>query len=336
MNDSIENQHPYSRLTPDRILNAIDSSGRISNGRLLALNSYENRVYQIGLDNDKDNNGFVIVKFYRPQRWSDEAILEEHAFTRELSEQDLPVLTPLVNEKGNTLFEYEGFRFSLYQRCGGYAPTLDSKEDRLSFGRLMARIHAVGSLQRFRIRPTITIQAFGRDAATFLLENHFIPLEYQASYESLIRDLMPLIEYRFEMAGDFREIRLHGDCHPGNVLWTDSGPHLLDFDDARMGPAIQDLWMFLPGVEHELKIYLDDFLEGYQEFYDFDYRQIHMIEALRTLRIINYSAWLARRWHDPAFPVSFPWFNTARYWEDNLLSLREQMALLQEAESGLF
>ncbi len=329
MNEFDDKLHPYSRLTPDRILNAIDSTGRETNGRLLALNSYENRVYQVGLD----DNSYIVVKFYRPDRWSDAAIHEEHEFTDALNEQEVPVLTPLRDKNNKSLLEFEGFRFAVYRRCGGHAPDLNFVENRIWFGRLLARIHAVGALTSFEHRPSISIQEFGLDASEFLLENQFLPMEYESSYRAISRDLIPLIENRFKLAGEYRSIRLHGDCHAGNVLWTDAGPHFVDFDDSRMGPIIQDFWMLLPSEQAELNRYLEDLLEGYNEFYDFDYRQLHLIEALRTLRIMHYSAWLARRWSDPAFPANFPWFNTPSYWEEHLLSLKEQLALLQEASS---
>jgi len=329
--DQDQDQHPYSRLTPDRILDAVETTQRVTNGRLLALNSYENRVYQVGLEDDS----YVIVKFYRPQRWSDEAILEEHAFTSELSANELPVLTPIEFDNKQTLLEFEGFRFALYERCGGYAPDLNTAEKRITLGRLLARIHARGALSSFKHRPNISIKEFGIDASEFLLAQQFIPFEYEKSYQSLVENLIPLIENRFSLTGEYTEIRLHGDCHAGNVLWTDAGPHFVDFDDARNGPAVQDLWMLLPSEENEQKICIEDLLEGYDEFHTFDHRQLHLIEALRTLRIMHYSAWLAKRWSDPAFPANFPWFNTPRYWEEHILSLKEQMALLQEVSTAL-
>ena len=330
MTDTTAQTHPFSQLTPDRILDAIESTGRLSNGRLLALNSYENRVYQVGLD----DNSFIIAKFYRPGRWTDAQILEEHAFTQALADQKLPVVTPLRDGQ-QSLFEFGGFRFALYPRCGGYAPDLSHTENRLMLGRLLARVHAIGKLQTFESRPRISVQEFGHDAAHYLLTQQFLPLEYETAYAAVTRDLLALIEHRFALAGDYQVIRLHGDLHAGNVLWNDSGPHLVDFDDARLGPAMQDLWMLLPGEPDELRLCLSDILEGYEAFFDFDYRQLHLIEALRSLRIMHYSAWLAKRWEDPAFPASFPWFNTPRYWEEHLLSLKEQMALLQEASSEI-
>lgn len=328
MNVNDKNQHPYQQLTPERILNAVDSVGWNSNGRLLALNSYENRVYQVGVD----DNEFVIAKFYRPERWSNESILEEHEFSLELLEHDLPVVVPIKADNGKTLHNYEGFRFALYQRCGGHAPALDCQEDRLSLGRAIARIHAIGAIKPFKHRPTLSINEFVEQSVEFLCSKNFIPPEYLQSYQSLIQDMLPLINQRYSFAGDFRYIRIHADLHQGNILWTEQGANFVDFDDTRMGPAIQDLWMFLPGNHQDAQKYLNDFLQGYAEFWQFDNREVYLIEALRTLRIIHYSAWLARRWQDPAFALAFPWFNTAKYWQEHLLSLREQMAVLQHGE----
>lgn len=318
--------HPYESLTPDMVMQAVESVGYWSNGRQLALNSYENRVYQVGIENSEP----VIVKFYRPGRWSDEAILEEHAFTLDLLARELPVVAPLVDSDGVTLHEFSGFRFAVFPRRGGHWPDLDTSEHREWMGRFLAQIHVYGALQPFAHRPTITIESYGDESVAFVLEHDFIPQDLQLAYRTLAEDVLKQIKDAYRQAGDVSYIRLHGDCHPGNILWTDSGPHFVDFDDTRSGPAIQDLWMMLSGERQEMSVQLGDILNGYEMFHEFDSRELHLLEALRTLRMLHYSAWLARRWSDPAFPHSFPWFNSGRYWEEQILSLREQAARMNE------
>lgn len=315
----------YHLLAPDTILTALDYYTLKTDGRLLALNSYENRVYQVGLDDGTS----VIAKFYRPGRWSEAAILEEHRFTQELAEAELPVATPLTFN-GKTLLENGGFRFTLYPRLPGRAPELDRSEHLKQFGRPVARIHNIGALQKFEHRPTLSITEFGEEPVQFLLANDWIPPDLRAAYESLSRDLLAGIRDCFARAGTYTSLRLQGDCHPGNVLWHTDGPWLVDFDDARQGPAIQDLWMFLSGDRDYMQARLNELLEGYCSFRDFDPQELNLIEALRSLRMLYHAAWIARRWEDPAFPRAFPWFNSNRFWEEHLLSLREQFALMQE------
>ncbi len=316
---------PYATLTPDTVLNALDSIGLHSDGRLLALNSYENRVYQIGMEEGPP----LVAKFYRPARWPDAAILEEHAFTLELAEREIPVVAPLVID-GHTLHPYEEFRFAVYPRRGGRAPELDDPNTLEWMGRFIGRIHAVGALKTFQHRPTLDIASFGVAPREFLLNNNWIPPDLVAAYRSVIDQALESVRHCYARAGAVASIRLHGDCHAGNVLWTDDGPHFVDFDDCRMGPAVQDLWMMLSGERADRARQLADVLAGYEDFYDFDTRELHLIEALRTLRLIHYSAWLASRWEDPAFPIAFPWFNTQIYWQDRILELREQIALMDE------
>jgi Ser/Thr protein kinase RdoA (MazF antagonist) len=320
--------HPYSRLTPDAILAALETTGLLCDGRLLALNSYENRVYQVGVEGEQP----VIAKFYRPGRWSRAAILEEHAFALELDAQEIPVVAPCRDEDGSTLHEYDGFLFAVYPRCGGRWPDLDTRDQRLQMGRFLGRLHAVGSAGSFKHRDRLDIDTLGRSARSYLLENDWIPEYLNAAYATLSEELLDRIQDAFDATGALRQIRLHGDCHPGNILWTDTGPHFVDLDDSRTGPAIQDIWMLLSGEASEMRTQLEDLLEGYQTFCDFDYAGILLIEALRTLRIMHYAAWIARRWNDPAFPRAFPWFDSPRYWEEHILSLREQAAaMLQQA-----
>jgi Ser/Thr protein kinase RdoA (MazF antagonist) len=319
------NPHPYDRLTPDLIIAAVESLGRISDGRILALNSYENRVYQVGIEESQP----IVVKFYRPERWTDEAILEEHQFALELAAEEIPVVPPIVHE-GQTLFRHEGFRFAAFERRGGRWPELGTQTEREWMGRFLGRIHAVGRRQRFRHRGRLDVEQLGETARRYLLDEGWIPAHLEQAYASITEHLLQLIRDAFEAAAGFAELRLHGDCHRGNVLWTDAGPHFVDLDDCIMGPAVQDLWMLLSGNRSEMSEQLAQLLEGYGQFMDFDPRELILIESLRTLRMIHYSAWLARRWSDPAFPAAFPWVTEPRYWENQILALREQISAIEE------
>ena len=318
--------HPYADLTPDTVLAAVESTGLLADGRLLALNSYENRVYQVWLEDAAP----VVVKFYRPSRWPDAAILEEHAYTTELATREIPVVPPRLLG-GCSLFEHAGFRFAVYPRQGGRVPELSDPTTLEWLGRFIGRIHAVGALQAFVHRPALDIACFGREPRDYLLEHGWLPPELRTVWQGVADQALAGVEHAFERAGAYAPIRLHGDCHMGNVLWTDDGPHFVDFDDSRMGPAVQDLWMLLSGDRASQTRQLADVLAGYEDFMDFDPRQLHLVEALRTLRLIHYSAWIARRWDDPAFPAAFPWFASPRYWEERILELREQIAAMDEA-----
>lgn len=318
-------QPPFFSLTPDTVMDAVESLGFLSDGRIMALNSYENRVYQVGLDEAAP----LIAKFYRPNRWSDEQISEEHQFMAQLVEQGLSVV-PALEQNGHTLFHFESFRFALFERRGGRAPELDNLDHLYQLGQTLGRIHQVGQAQAFAQRPVLDIQSYGIESIE-LISRGFIPHSLKAAYDSLTNDLLRELDAAFARAGDVNYIRVHGDCHAGNILWRDDLPHFVDFDDARMAPAVQDIWMFLTGDErsqHELQ--LSEVLAGYNEFADFNPRELHLVEALRTLRMLHYAAWLARRWEDPAFPHNFPWFNTERYWGEHLLQLREQFSALQQ------
>ncbi len=317
--------HPFSRLGPERVLDALESLGLYGDGRLLALNSYENRVYQVG----REEGPPVVVKFYRPERWSDEAILEEHAFVAELDAQEVPVV-PAMTIAGRTLHTFDGFRFAVFPRRGGRAPELGDPATLEWIGRFIGRIHAVGGVKPYALRPALDPRTFGQEPFDWLMRHDFLPHELRATYASVVEQALAGVARCYERAGEVPVLRLHGDCHVGNVLWTDDGPHFVDFDDSRMGPAVQDLWMLLSGERQDMVRQMSDVLAGYEDFCDFDPRQLYLVEALRTLRLIHYSAWLAMRWNDPAFPAAFPWFNTQRYWQDRILELREQVALMDE------
>lgn len=315
----------YLELHPEDIINSVESAGYRCDGRLLALNSYENRVYQVGIE----PMGNIVVKFYRPGRWSDDAIREEHEFCAELTEQEIPVLSPLETD-GETLHHRDGFRFAVFECKSGRAPELDNMDVLAQLGRLVARIHQRGELYEFEYRPLLDIESFGVKSRDYLLDEEFIPTELIAAYSSICDDLLINIAACFERAGNTRIIRLHGDFHPGNVLVEGEQLHIVDLDDTLMGPSIQDLWMFLSGDRSEQTPQLHELLKGYTQFRHFDARELNLIEALRTLRIMHYAAWLARRWEDPAFKLAFPWFNSNRYWDEHILTLREQVALMQE------
>ncbi len=322
--------HPFDRLTPDFILNAVDHYGFVSDGRILALNSYENRVYQIGLEENEP----IIAKFYRPERWSDEQILEEHQLCAELVAQELPVVPPL-NINDETLFRYGDFRLALYPRKGGHAPELDNLENLYTMGRFLGRMHTVGARTTFRSRPAITCKHYGHESAA-LIEEKFIPDHIRLSYQSIVSEILKSIDVIYCDENTSEHIRVHGDCHVGNILWRDDAPHFIDFDDSRMAPAIQDVWMLLSGDRARQTAQLNEIADGYNEFAEFPLQQIKYIEALRTLRIMYFSAWLAKRWDDPAFPRAFPWFNTTQYWEQHILDLREQLGELNEPALTIF
>ena len=324
-----ETPHAYAALTPDRALDALATVGILGDGRLQALGSYENRVYLVGVE---DANP-VVAKFYRPGRWSDAAIAEEHLFVAELAEREIPVVAPL-SIRGRTLHAADEFRFAVYPRCGGRPPELERKETLEWMGRFLGRIHATGALTPFSHRPALDARTFGSEPRDWLLAHDFIPADLSNAWRAIAAQALDAARRCFERAGDIASLRLHGDCHAGNVLWIEHGatrgPHFVDFDDARMGPAMQDLWMLLSGNRTEMTRQLDAVVTGYREFHDFDPRELNLVEALRTLRLLHYSAWIAQRWDDPAFPVAFPWFNTQRYWQDRILELREQVALMDE------
>jgi Ser/Thr protein kinase RdoA (MazF antagonist) len=317
---------PYAGLTPDLVLDALASAGFDGDGRLLALNSFENRVYQVW----RDDAPPVVAKFYRPGRWTDAQIAEEHGFVAELAAAEIPVVAPLALAGGGTLATFGGFRFAVYPRRGGRAPELEDRATLEWMGRFIARIHLLGATRPFAARPALDIERYGNEPRTYVLAHDFVPEPLRETYASVAAQALAGVAHCYARTGAVGTLRLHGDCHAGNVLWTDDGPHFVDFDDCQTGPAVQDLWMLLSGERAEMTRQLRAVLEGYERFRAFDRRELHLVEALRTLRLIHYAGWLARRWDDPAFPAAFPWFGGDRYWQDRILELREQIALMDE------
>lgn len=326
--------HPYQSLSPDTVINAVESMGLLTDMRQYALNSYENRVYQVGIEEESP----VIVKFYRPNRWSKDAILEEHKFLAELAEEDLPVVAPL-EFAGNTLFEYQDFLFSISPRKSGQSPEIANRDQLEYLGRWLARLHQVGNDYRFQYRPIWNGKAelgHAKDKSIIqqscetVLNSELLHEDFRSAYESLCRDLNELVSQQYNPeASD--TLRIHGDCHVGNLLWRDEQLYMVDFDDCVQGPAMQDIWMLLSGEREEQLQQLESIRNGYEVFRPFPYHQLKWIEALRTIRLIKHTAWVVERWEDPAFPLAFPWFTGVQYWSSHILALREQLSALQEA-----
>ena len=354
--------HAFEALTPDVVMDALASVGLYGDGRLMALSSYENRVYQLHLENDTGAGRVVVAKFYRPERWSEAQILEEHAFSAELMAAEIPVIGPLVLQ-GTTLNHFGGFAFSVSPSRGGRPPELDNPEVLEWIGRFLARIHTVGAARPFVSRPVLNLQSFGIDSREWLLGHDRVPLDVQSAWAEISQSAINKIanyscltwenvtidrhsapqtsQKSFQTDSDadpIKLLRLHGDCHPGNILWTPTdvpaakgpGPHFVDLDDARTGPAVQDFWMLLSGDRQQRTRQLGALVDGYEQFREFDRRELALIEPLRTLRLIHYSAWLARRWADPTFPINFPWFGSSDYWKGQVQMLEEQMEAMEE------
>ncbi len=330
--------HAYEPLTPDLVLDALASVGLAGDGRLMALSSYENRVYQVHLESpvgsDELAGDMVVAKFYRPGRWSDAQIAEEHAFAAELMAAEIPVIGAL-ELRGQTVHHFGGFSFSVSPSRGGRRPELDKPEVLEWIGRFLARIHTVGSARPFVQRPALNLQTFGHAPRDVLLAGDYLPLDMASRWHKAFEAAMAVAQAVFESVGEVQALRLHGDCHPGNILWTPeglpgAGPHFVDLDDARTGPAVQDLWMLLSGERAQCLQQLGALVDGYEEFREFDRRELALIEPLRTLRLVHYSAWLAQRWHDPIFPINFPWFGSSDYWKGQVNMLEEQTEAMQE------
>ena len=340
---------PYADLHPDTVLDALDAVGLRGDGRLIQLNSYENRVFQVFLEDGR----IVVAKFYRPGRWSDEQILEEHSFAAELAENEIPVAAAWALElesgpsrltditlKGPTLAQFGTelgtYRFSVTQRLAGRAPELEDAGTLEWIGRFVGRMHAIGAVKPFVFRQALNPQTFGLDNRDWLLAHDVIPPDALPAWRQAVDTALAAVQAAFDTNGPPRLLRLHGDCHLGNVLWAADGPHFVDLDDAVMGPATQDLWMLLSGDRAAMTRQLSAVLAGYESFMDFDWRELRLVEPLRTLRIIHHSAWIARRWNDPAFPIAFPWFASPAYWAEQTSRLREQIeAMAQPALGGL-
>lgn len=332
--------HPFARLTPDVVQDALASIGLWGDGRLSALNSFENRVYQAHLDSPFEGHSQVVAKFYRPDRWSDEQIAEEHAFAADLVAAEVPAVPPLV-VNGQTLHHFDGFAFAVSPRRGGRRPELDDFEVLEWIGRFLGRLHTVGAARPFEARPVLDAAGFAHEPRDWLLDHRMVAPEVQSAWQAALTEALSLIEAHPVLcaAGSpetdgIRRLRLHGDCHPGNILWTPdghpgAGPHFVDLDDARMGPAVQDLWMLLSGDRRQQNQQLGALLDGYEQVRDFDRRELALIEPLRTLRLVHYSAWIARRWDDPAFPINFPWFGSRDYWQGQVDMLVEQIEEMQ-------
>lgn len=330
------NETPYADLTPDVVLDAIEAFGQRVDGRLLQLNSYENRVFQVGLE----DGGFVVAKFYRPGRWSDEQIFEEHQFAFDLTAAEVPVVPPLALSQPatagaerlgalGTLGIYRNYRLALTPRRGGRPPELEDPDVLQWIGRLLARLHTAGAEKPFEHRVHLNVITHGLQARDWLMTQNILPADQASAWLGAANEALELTQAAFDRVPDVRYRRVHGDCHPGNVIWTPDGPHFVDLDDACMAPAVQDLWMLLSGEETERRAQLDALLDGYETVAEFDWRELRLIEALRTLRLIHHSAWLAKRWADPAFPAAFSWFGTGHYWQQQTDLLHQQIQLLQ-------
>ena len=337
---------PFASLTPAVVLDALDAVGLRGDGRLLQLNSYENRVFQAFLEDGR----VVVGKFYRPGRWSDAQIVEEHAFATELAAAEIPVAAPLRLEPvpltpsvdsviaidatlAAVLIDGHTWRLGVCDRFAGRAPELEGAGVRAWLGRYLGRLHAVGARSTFSHRLNFDVATLGQANRDWLLDHDIVAPDCAGTWRDLVDSALDMCRAAFD-AGPYRSLRLHGDCHLGNVLWTDRGPHFVDLDDAGNGPAIQDLWMLLSGDRTAMTQQLLDVLDGYESFMAFDWRELRLLEPLRTLRMIHHSAWIAKRWDDPAFPIAFPWFESPSYWAEQCTRLREQLVAMAEPQLG--
>ena len=315
---------PFARLSPDEVLAAAERLGIECDGRLFALNSYENRVYQIG----SASHGTLVLKFYRPGRWSDAQILEEHAFTEELAAADLPVAAP--QRFGDaTLHRHEGLRYAVFPRLAARAVEIDAQDSLQLIGRTLGRMHAIGAKAPFRHRVTLSSERLGWQARDALLSSPLLEQTMADKYAEASAALLEAVDEAIERIGPVGRIRLHGDCHLGNILWREQGPVFVDLDDCMMGPRIQDLWMFLSGTPDEREGQWNELASGYRQFHAIDEWERDLVEPLRALRMVHHAAWIAARWEDPAFPRAFPWFTSPRFWQEHLSDLWQQLAELR-------
>lgn len=329
---STADPHDYFALTPDVVISATESLGYLSDARIFPLNSYENRVYQVGIEEAQP----LIAKFYRPARWTDAQILEEHHYSQHLLDLELPVVAPLQRD-GKTLHHYEGYRFALYPRVGGQAPEPDDFDQLYRLGRLIGRMHAVGREHPFTERLCLSVDNYCTQPSQLLLEQRFIPAHLESRFTDLQHAIGEHALQQLDKIPQQEFLRTHGDCHIGNILWNrDTGPWFVDFDDCITAPAVQDLWMLLAGTRNNQQQQLSEVIEGYEEFCDFNRAELSLIESLRGLRMIHYAGWLAKRWDDPAFPKHFPWFNTENYWEMFMNELEQQRLVMNEPPLTLY
>ena len=316
---------PFDALDPGAVFDAAESIGLEPSGRLFALNSYENRVYQLG-----DEQGALwVLKFYRPARWSDAQIAEEHSFTFELAAAELPVAAPLRRD-GESLFVHRRLRFAAFPYLAGRAPELDDRATLSLLGRTLARIHSVGATARFAHRPVLTIERLGEGARKLVNDSGFVPEALAGQYALVSEQVIGRVRQAFDAFGPLPRVRIHGDCHAGNILWRENGPLFVDLDDCMSGPRIQDLWMFLSGDAASQQSSWTALMEGYELFGEIDYAELTLVESLRSLRMLHHAGWIAHRWHDPAFPRAFPWFADARFWERHISDLLEQLAAMDD------
>ncbi len=323
-------QFDFKSLSPDTIIDGLESAGFNVDSGLLALNSYENRVYQF----HDENLTKYVTKFYRPQRWKLAQIQEEHDFSFELDEHELPIVAPLkIN--GTSLFEHQGYHFAVFPCRGGRIFEVDNLNQLEWMGRFVGRIHAVAAQEPFVHRPSFNVDEMLYQTSETIEQSNFVPNVLHKPFFTILEQVVEVAAKQYQASDKIEQIRLHGDCHAGNILWRDEGPHFVDLDDCRTGPAIQDLWMMLSGDRQQQLLQIDTLLTGYEEFFSFESSQLVLIESLRTMRVVNYMAWLCMRWQDPAFPRNFPWFNTEKYWEQQILMLKEQMSALQQPPLSL-
>ncbi|SDI35916.1 Ser/Thr protein kinase RdoA involved in Cpx stress response, MazF antagonist [Ferrimonas sediminum] len=321
-------QFDFHSLSPDCILDAVESVGLYPETGLLPLNSYENRVYQFRADDGRR----YVVKFYRPQRWTEAAILEEHAFAHELAAAEVPVAAPKLID-GTSLFEHQGYRFALWDSIGGREFEVDNLEQLEQVGVFLGRMHKVAQAGQFAHRAPLTIETHGYQPRQVLQQQAQLPSHIETAFFTVLDQVLERVAQAPWQRAHTQ--RLHGDMHPGNILWTPDGPGFVDLDDARTGPAVQDLWMMLAGERSHQQMQLDILLEGYETFCDFDHSELQLVEPLRALRMVHYLSWLTLRWQDPAFPRNFPWFGSDRFWEDQVLAMKEQLSALQEPALSL-